>query len=123
LSEIAEAASETHELSENDATAPQLVIWGTDVVVHRCKEKFKRFIKTFVDPNAEEDERTNNMDPTKPLYIQKLEEVNPCVHLRSPLRLLTSEGNQGQDEDIESSARVTSANAIMASRCSGACFE
>lgn len=61
--------------SEGEQAAPQLVIWGTDVVVNRCKDKFKRFILTFVDPNAEEDEITNDMDMNEPLYLQKLDEV------------------------------------------------
>ena len=61
--------------SEGEQAAPQLVIWGTDVVVNRCKDKFKTFISTFVDPNAEEDEITNDMDLNQPLYLQKLDEV------------------------------------------------
>lgn len=55
---------------------PQLVIWGTNVVVNQCKEKFKRFVKTFVDPDAELDERMEGMDVNEPLYLQKLEEVS-----------------------------------------------
>lgn len=62
--------------SEGEQAAPQLVIWGTDVVVNRCKAKFKSFISTFVDPNAEEDEISDDMDVNKPLYLQKLDEVS-----------------------------------------------
>lgn len=53
-----------------------MVIWGTDVVVSRCKQKFKNFINNFVEPNTDEDERLENMDSNEPLYLQKLEEVN-----------------------------------------------
>ncbi|XP_049816684.1 DNA replication licensing factor MCM4 [Schistocerca nitens] len=71
---------------------PQLVIWGTDVVVNRCKEKFKRFVENYVDPEADDDERTEGMDVNQPLYIQKLEEIHTleepflnvnCAHLES----------------------------------------
>ncbi|KAB7499902.1 DNA replication licensing factor MCM4 [Armadillidium nasatum] len=55
---------------------PQLVIWGTDVVVSECKERFKQFVLKFVDPDAEYDEKTNEMNEDEPLYLQKLEEVN-----------------------------------------------
>jgi DNA replication licensing factor MCM4 len=62
--------------SETDQ-APQLVVWGTNVVVSQCKEKFKKFVLQFVDPNAEEDERMEGMDLNEPLYLQKLHEV--CI--------------------------------------------
>nr|CAD7431940.1 unnamed protein product [Timema monikensis] len=62
--------------SELDQTGPQLVIWGTNVVVSQCKEKFKRFVSRFIDPHAEEDERTETMDVNEPLYMQKLEEIH-----------------------------------------------
>jgi DNA replication licensing factor MCM4 len=57
---------------------PQLVVWGTNVVVSQCKEKFKKFVLQFVDPNAEEDERVEDMNLNEPLYLQKLQEV--CIH-------------------------------------------
>jgi DNA replication licensing factor MCM4 len=62
--------------SETDQ-APQLVVWGTSVVVSQCKEKFKKFVLQFVDPNAEEDERMEDMNVNEPLYLQKLHEV--CI--------------------------------------------
>ncbi|XP_037076979.1 DNA replication licensing factor MCM4-like, partial [Pollicipes pollicipes] len=55
---------------------PQLVIWGTDVVVNTCKEKFKRFLLLFVEPEAAEDERVEDMDEAEPLYMQKLREIH-----------------------------------------------
>lgn len=64
------------EASETDSTTPHLVIWGTNVSVAECKEKFKQFILRFIDINAEEDERTDDMNLNEPLYLQKLEEVS-----------------------------------------------
>lgn len=63
------------ESQEVDSSAPHLVIWGTDVSVAECKEKFKQFVLRFIDPNAEEDERTDDMNLNEPLYLQKLDEV------------------------------------------------
>lgn len=54
----------------------QLVIWGTDVVVSECKDRFKTFVQTFVDPDAADDERCEGMNTDEPLYLQKLEEIH-----------------------------------------------
>ncbi|MPC11434.1 DNA replication licensing factor MCM4 [Portunus trituberculatus] len=54
----------------------QLVIWGTDVVVSECKDRFKAFVQTFVDPDAADDERCEGMNTDEPLYLQKLEEIH-----------------------------------------------
>lgn len=51
------------------------MIWGTDVVVSHCKEKFKRFVCRFVDEAVEEDERFDGMNIKEPYYMQRLEEV------------------------------------------------
>lgn len=56
--------------------AARLVIWGTDVVVSTCKDKFRRFLSMFIDPETEEDERVEDMNEAEPLYLQKLEEVS-----------------------------------------------
>lgn len=78
------------EVSETDSTAPHLVIWGTNVSVSQCKEKFKQFILRFIDTSAEDDERTDDMNVNEPLYLQKLEEIHTldepflnvnCVHI------------------------------------------
>ncbi|XP_060524654.1 DNA replication licensing factor MCM4 [Cylas formicarius] len=78
--------------SETDSTAPHLVIWGTNVSVAECKEKFKQFILRFIDVNAEEDERTDDMNVNEPLYLQKLEEIHTleepflnvnCAHIET----------------------------------------
>lgn len=55
-------------------TGPNLVIWGTDVSVQVCKERFKKFIKLH-KASAEEDEKVDGYDPNLPLYMQKLDEV------------------------------------------------
>jgi len=55
--------------------APQLVIWGTDVDVNRCKDRFKRFLERYVDVNVEQDEKFDGMEINEPLYLQRLEEV------------------------------------------------
>lgn len=62
-------------MSEADV-GPDLVIWGTNVVVSRCKQKFKQFIEEFVDDTPAGDEITEEIDLTLPLYLQKLQEVS-----------------------------------------------
>ena len=59
--------------TSDSQAAPRLVIWGTDVVVQETKEKFKKFLKQFIDENAEG--MGNDFVPNEPLYMQKLEEV------------------------------------------------
>uniref|UniRef100_A0A0B7ABH6 MCM N-terminal domain-containing protein n=1 Tax=Arion vulgaris TaxID=1028688 RepID=A0A0B7ABH6_9EUPU len=44
-------------VSEGHQAGSQLVIWGTDVVVSHCKEKFNRFISRYVDVSMADDER------------------------------------------------------------------
>ena len=65
----------TSEISDDPNAGPQLVIWGTDVVVSHCKEKFRRFVERFVDNDVELDEKFQGMDINEPLYLQRLEEV------------------------------------------------
>ena len=74
----------TSEITSDANAGPQLVIWGTDVVVSHCKEKFRRFISKFVDRNVEEDEAFEGMDISQPYYMQRLDEVGlreACIHL------------------------------------------
>lgn len=68
----------------------KLVIWGTDVNVITCREKFQRFIQRFIDPSAKEEENVG-LDLNEPIYMQRLEEINVvgdpflninCEHLR-----------------------------------------
>lgn len=77
-------------VSEHDG--PQLVIWGTDVIVTQCKEKFKSFIQTYTDNELERDERVASHDIDQPIYMQKLDEINTleepfmnfnCSHLKN----------------------------------------
>ncbi|KAG8014212.1 DNA replication licensing factor mcm4 [Nibea albiflora] len=69
----------------------RLVIWGTDVNVGTCKEKFQRFLQRFIDPTSKEDENAG-LDLNEPLYMQKLEEISVvgdpvlsvnCLHVQS----------------------------------------
>lgn len=78
-------------VSEANPAGPQLVIWGTDVVVSHCKEKFRSFVTRYVDRTIADDERFSGMDVEQPYYIQRLEEINiigepflniNCAHLR-----------------------------------------
>ncbi|KAG7262467.1 hypothetical protein CRUP_007179, partial [Coryphaenoides rupestris] len=55
--------------------AQRLVIWGTDVNVATCKEKFQRFLLRFIDATSTEDEHSC-LDLNEPLYMQKLEEIS-----------------------------------------------
>ncbi|KAG7214760.1 hypothetical protein INR49_010652 [Caranx melampygus] len=76
----------------SDTNAGQrLVIWGTDVNVGMCKEKFQRFLQRFIDPTSSEDENAG-LDLNEPLYMQKLEEISVvgdpvlnvnCLHVQS----------------------------------------
>lgn len=61
--------------TSDSGTGAQLVIWGTDVVVNHCKEKFKQFLKNFVNEDLDSDERMDGMDLQQPIYMQKLEEM------------------------------------------------
>ncbi|NWW22609.1 MCM4 factor, partial [Falcunculus frontatus] len=69
----------------------KLVIWGTDVNVASCKEKFQRFLQRFIDPLDKEGEDIG-LDLNEPRYMQRLQEINMvgepflnvnCDHLRS----------------------------------------
>jgi len=70
----------TSEITSEASAGPQLVIWGTDVVVSHCKEKFRRFISKFVDKEVAEDEAFEGMDISQPYYLQRLEEVKSYSH-------------------------------------------
>ena len=75
-----------------------LVIWGTDVSVTTCKTKFKKFLQSFVDPDAEDDERTAaGFDPTSPIYMQKLEQI---ADLETPYLDVNSTHVKMFDEDL-----------------------
>lgn len=66
---------------------PQLVVWGTDVSISKCREQFKKFVKTFKVENSvlESDEQQSSQDFTdygvdyqdreRPYYVRKLKET------------------------------------------------
>uniref|UniRef100_A0A674F1I4 DNA replication licensing factor MCM4 n=1 Tax=Salmo trutta TaxID=8032 RepID=A0A674F1I4_SALTR len=62
-------------VASEQAVGQKLVIWGTDVNVGTCKEKFQRFLQRFIDPTSNEDENAG-LDLNEPLYMQKLEEIS-----------------------------------------------
>ena len=69
----------------SEVAEPKLVIWGTDVVVSDTKEKFKGFITEFMIDEL--DEMSDEFDPVRPLYMQKLEEVNTVKPAHKNLRI------------------------------------
>ncbi|XP_018334310.1 DNA replication licensing factor MCM4 [Agrilus planipennis] len=75
-----------------DSPAPHLIIWGTDVSVAHCKDRFKQFILRYIDLTAEEDEVSERTNLNEPLYLQKLEEIHTleepflnvnCLHIET----------------------------------------
>lgn len=89
LEPIAESRSETDPIT---STGPQLVIWGTNVAVNECKATFKQFLMRYIDPGAEQDEISENINLSEPLYMQKMDEIHTleepflninCTHLKT----------------------------------------
>lgn len=89
-----EAIPEQASAASADGTdsGPQLVIWGTNVVVSDCKAKFARFLMRYIDPDVQEDEISEGINLNEPLYMQKLEEIHTleepflnvnCCHLKT----------------------------------------
>merc|ERR1719357_1760789 len=68
-SEVGVAPSD---VSDNTAS---VVIWGTDVSVTQCKVKMMKFVRTYINPEAADDETFAEFDPAKPYYLQRLEEI------------------------------------------------
>jgi len=77
--------------------APTMVIWGTDVSVNLCKTKFKKFINTFIETDAADDEKFSGLDPNSPLYLQRLEEINT---IEEPFLNVNASHIQQFDEDL-----------------------
>lgn len=61
-----------------ESGGPQLVIWGTDVVVSQCKTKFCRFINQFLQ--SDEEDLGENMNVNEPFYLQELQQVRTEIH-------------------------------------------
>ncbi|XP_077982144.1 DNA replication licensing factor mcm4-A-like [Glandiceps talaboti] len=81
-------------VASDQPAGPQLVIWGTDVVVSETKEKFRRFVQKFIDPNAEE---ADGFDPKQPVYLQRLEEIS---QLEIPFLNINCDHLQRYDADM-----------------------
>ncbi|XP_039189639.1 DNA replication licensing factor MCM4 [Crotalus tigris] len=86
-----DTAAPSDAMASEHSVGQKLVIWGTDVNVASCKEKFQRFLQRFIDPTAKEEENIG-LDLNEPLYMQRLEEINligepflnlNCDHLKS----------------------------------------
>lgn len=89
LETITEVDSQSE--SGTSHTQAQLMVWGTNVVISECKNKFRLFLQRYIDPEAEQDEVEEGMNLNEPLYMQKLDEVNSleepflnvnCAHLK-----------------------------------------
>lgn len=91
------AAAPSEAAPTDSGAGPQLVIWGTDVVVSECKDRFKQFVLQFVEPEAEDDERTEQMNTDEPLYLQKLEEIQS---LEEPFLNINAAHLQQFDTDL-----------------------
>ena len=63
-----------------------LVIWGTDVNVQEAKEKFKDFIKYFMDDSEQAGEE-EPMGGVEPFYMARLDEVRVFVVMFFLVRL------------------------------------
>lgn len=83
--------------ANGEASAPNLLIWGTDVSVEECKKQFIEFLRDskFTLDDADMDENRPDFEPPEEpqsLYLTKLEEIlhvpnEPylmlnCVHLK-----------------------------------------
>ncbi|CAF0794745.1 unnamed protein product [Brachionus calyciflorus] len=83
----------TDTLMTSEQSAPQLVIWGTNINMHKVKIKFQEFIKAYLihDEQEQKDLMNEGIDITEPYYMQKLEEMHlieepffnfDCAHLK-----------------------------------------
>lgn len=64
-------------MTSESASQPQLVIWGTNINMHRVKMKFQEFIKCYLvhDEQEQRELLKVGIDITEPYYMQKLDEV------------------------------------------------
>jgi DNA replication licensing factor MCM4 len=80
-------------MTSESASQPQLVIWGTNINMHKIKIKFQEFIKVYMihDEQEQKDAMNQGIDITEPYYMQKLEEMHlvedpffnfDCSHLK-----------------------------------------
>ena len=64
-------------ITSESANQPQLVIWGTNINVHKIKTKFQEFLRVYIIHDEQEQKELLNagIDISEPFYIQRLEEV------------------------------------------------
>ena len=64
-------------MTSEASSQPQLVIWGTNVNMHKVKIKFQEFIKVYMlhDEREQKEFANEGIDISEPYYMQKLEEV------------------------------------------------
>lgn len=64
-------------MTSESASQPQLVIWGTNINMHRVKMKFQEFIKCYLVHDEQEQRELvkQGYDITEPYYMLKLDEV------------------------------------------------
>nr|XP_002123450.1 DNA replication licensing factor MCM4 [Ciona intestinalis] len=80
------------ELASSADPAGHLVIWGTDVVVSRCRTRFTQFINSFLPSEEDDAMETDGGDANEPMYLRKLEDISvteepyfevDCSHLKT----------------------------------------
>lgn len=78
-------------MTSESASQPQLVIWGTNINMHRVKMKFQEFIKCYLVHDEQEQRELvkDGVDITEPYYMTKLDEVG-FIHIRHFENLLVS---------------------------------
>ena len=81
---LAEEGAPVATSESQSSSVPQLVIWGTDVAINQCREKFKQFLKhsAFNANDLDSDEMeadipmdTDSQTSQRPYYIRKLHEM------------------------------------------------
>ena len=64
-------------ITSESANQPQLVIWGTNINVHKIKSRFQEFLRVYMIHDEQEQKEFLNagIDISEPYYTQRLEEV------------------------------------------------
>jgi hypothetical protein len=64
-------------ITSESANQPQLVIWGTNINVHKIKSRFQEFLRVYIIHDEQEQKELLNagVDISEPYYTQRLEEV------------------------------------------------
>lgn len=80
-------------MTSEASSQPQLVIWGTNINMHKVKTKFQEFIKIYMlhDEHEQKEFANEGIDISEPYYMQRLEEMHlieepffnfDCIHLK-----------------------------------------